>query len=281
MKAEAQMERCGGCLKMFPFDQLVNELHKQLRCADCQAGYEKRQRRRSRGARTSLAEREYARQQAVASGIEGLCSVCKVLLPASEFTATGWYEHRCRACTSARQRERHERQLSGERDARRRQQQDAVDRHRRRHPERYAEAVRRGQSRENERRRMGGKQFTRDCRRCGLPFTFVHRSGTRRSMCDLCSTRRARHCWETYRLTGPEALALYEAFEHRCAICHTDKVGDQWGDVLHIDHDHATGAIRGLLCSSCNRALGLFGDDPQRLEQAVAYMKAAPWRPAA
>jgi len=42
---------------------------------------------------------------------------------------------------------------------------------------------------------------------------------------------------------------------------------------LHLDHDHATGAVRGWLCGPCNRALGLLQDSPERCRQLAAYME--------
>lgn len=41
---------------------------------------------------------------------------------------------------------------------------------------------------------------------------------------------------------------------------------------LHVDHDHTTGIIRGLLCSNCNTGLGLFEESPQKLMAAVGYL---------
>ena len=42
---------------------------------------------------------------------------------------------------------------------------------------------------------------------------------------------------------------------------------------LHIDHDHSNGVIRGLLCTACNKALGLFKDDPTRIQSAILYLQ--------
>jgi len=75
-----------------------------------------------------------------------------------------------------------------------------------------------------------------------------------------------------YGITPEEFTALLEAQGGRCAICGTETPGGKGG--WHLDHDHDTGAIRGLLCHACNIALGYMGDDQDRLEAAIEYLRA-------
>ncbi len=53
-----------------------------------------------------------------------------------------------------------------------------------------------------------------------------------------------------------------------CAICKEPPERTR----LAVDHDHSTGAIRGLLCSDCNTAIGLLGDDPSTIQSALTYL---------
>lgn len=80
----------------------------------------------------------------------------------------------------------------------------------------------------------------------------------------------------TYGLDRGVIPLLVESVGSRCQICATDL------DVssARIDHDHTCcttrpgcgQCVRGILCNRCNTALGLFGDDPERLAQALAYL---------
>lgn len=71
-----------------------------------------------------------------------------------------------------------------------------------------------------------------------------------------------------YGLSIEQWDAMLIAQSGRCGIC-LDPMQDP-----HVDHDHSTGAVRELLCSSCNNGLGRFRDDPERLERAAAYLRA-------
>lgn len=58
-----------------------------------------------------------------------------------------------------------------------------------------------------------------------------------------------------------------------CALCFAAKPGGRGS--FHVDHDHVTGTIRGILCHGCNTALGLLKDDPALLRRAAEYVEAS------
>jgi hypothetical protein len=77
-----------------------------------------------------------------------------------------------------------------------------------------------------------------------------------------------------YNLTPDEYEAMLKAQNGVCAICQRPETLKLRGKVaaLAIDHDHATGVNRGLLCSKCNQGIGCFEDDEHRLVAAAAYL---------
>ncbi len=94
---------------------------------------------------------------------------------------------------------------------------------------------------------------------------------------DLCHAHYAKQ--RKWKHAGIDAHRYQEMLREQngvCAICQQperapDKATGKTKD-LAIDHDHATGAVRALLCSSCNRALGLFNDDEALLAKAQEYV---------
>lgn len=71
-------------------------------------------------------------------------------------------------------------------------------------------------------------------------------------------------------------IAHFRSHSGACDICGgSPGAGDQRNGRLCIDHDHLTGAFRGLLCSNCNIALGKFKDSIESLSAAIAYLRQA------
>jgi hypothetical protein len=81
---------------------------------------------------------------------------------------------------------------------------------------------------------------------------------------------REYHLNKKYGLTPADYERMLAEQGGGCAICGRPPRDDI---SLHVDHDHATGAIRGLTCFRCNNALGDFDDDLHRLEAAVEYLE--------
>jgi hypothetical protein len=84
------------------------------------------------------------------------------------------------------------------------------------------------------------------------------------------------------QLTDAEYEAMLVAQKGVCAICgcpqasvrFVDKNGDEkTRHALYVDHCHASGRIRGLLCSHCNSGLGFFRDSIESLTNAIAYLE--------
>ncbi len=80
------------------------------------------------------------------------------------------------------------------------------------------------------------------------------------------------------RLFGSDfGLEQYEALLQQqgggCAICGRKDSGRK-DNRLSVDHNHETGAVRGILCVKCNSILGMTDDNPNRLEAAARYLRA-------
>jgi hypothetical protein len=73
-----------------------------------------------------------------------------------------------------------------------------------------------------------------------------------------------------YGISLEEYNSLREQQGHRCAICSEHE--DQIGKKMFVDHNHATGEIRQLLCTRCNVGIGMFKDSAHLLNLAASYL---------
>ena len=104
-------------------------------------------------------------------------------------------------------------------------------------------------------------------------YTFRGDVCSRSRYCNKCYVtarryqKRSGHPGAAYRISAKRYLQYLEGQEGRCGIC-----GRKPAKGLVVDHCHSTNKIRGLLCSACNKGLGLFGDDSDRLLAAIHYL---------
>lgn len=90
------------------------------------------------------------------------------------------------------------------------------------------------------------------------------------------NVRRRKNLLDWYGLTAEEYDRLFVKQNGRCAICKRTSPGSaraRSNMSFCVDHDHLTGHVRGLLCSPCNRAIGMLKDDPDVLEAAARYIR--------
>lgn len=112
----------------------------------------------------------------------------------------------------------------------------------------------------------------RICGYCGSAFVSTSLS---RKYCSEDCARTAKSLRESYRkydIEMQEYRRLWLKQNGKCAICRQPERTER-NNLLTIDHDHVSGHVRGLLCSHCNRAIGLLQDDPKIIAAAAAYVQ--------
>lgn len=138
-----------------------------------------------------------------------------------------------------------------------------------------------------DRKRRYGDTYSRPaeliCVDCRKVFD-VRGHGMVPEVCDECQIVRHRNrqradrwrkgLWEYYKITPDDYKQLFDAQNGVCAICKNTATGrGAKNNRLAVDHDHANGQIRGLLCSKCNTGLGLFDDSVELLKIGINYLK--------
>ena len=101
------------------------------------------------------------------------------------------------------------------------------------------------------------------------------RSSGRQGWCRGCvAVSHRESALKRYGLTVSEFEALWAEQGGHCAACNAAMTRrTHRPDSVHVDHDHSTGAVRGLTCGMCNIGIGCFYDDPERLRRAAAYLE--------
>ena len=96
--------------------------------------------------------------------------------------------------------------------------------------------------------------------------TYISRNKRHCKKCALVNHETRR--FKKYGVTKEWYEEATSTQENRCGICNREFV-----NTPHIDHNHATGEVRGLLCYSCNGAIGQFQEDITVLKNAIAYLE--------
>ena len=117
---------------------------------------------------------------------------------------------------------------------------------------------------------------TKVCSSCHAekPTTDFYVDTVRRTVSQQCkpcfnSQARGRLYRAKYGVSVEDFDRMMTSQHGVCAIC---KEKCSTGKRLSVDHNHTTGAVRGLLCRKCNSAIGYFNDDPALLIKAVGYL---------
>lgn len=125
------------------------------------------------------------------------------------------------------------------------------------------------------------------CKDCGTAAEYKHRRVTLCPSCkaarqrDYCGRtgyhkkryskiapqERERHLVRKYGVTQADYDLMFAAQGGKCAVC-----GKAQERAFDVDHCHATGCVRGLLCTSCNRMIGHAGDSAKTLRTAADYL---------
>jgi len=135
----------------------------------------------------------------------------------------------------------------------------------------------------------------KQCTKCGVvkPLTDFHKrpetKDGHRTDCKECNQKQKAERWAAlpeevrkhrnvktrlkyqYGMTPAEYEVKVIEQDNKCFIC--GQTAGYNGKPLYVDHCHATGNVRKLLCQHCNSGLGMFKDSPELLIKAADYLK--------
>lgn len=107
----------------------------------------------------------------------------------------------------------------------------------------------------------------------GKEFSRISRGKkTTQPFCKECRSYKefVRGLKRNYGITPKKYQELLISQDNRCACCGAHE--SEFKRRLHVDHNHATGQVRALLCTRCNPLVGFAKEDVTRLEMATTYL---------
>lgn len=110
-----------------------------------------------------------------------------------------------------------------------------------------------------------------DCRDCSIKRSKKWERNLPRK--ERLAVYRRHRLKKKYGLTETAFQSMLTAQDNTCAICSV-RMADKKGQFSPtVDHDHKTGSVRAILCTSCNWGIGVFRDDPELMRAAAAYVE--------
>jgi hypothetical protein len=122
--------------------------------------------------------------------------------------------------------------------------------------------------------------YDRNCSRCKIKFTTKNKT---QNLCNPCNCKAAaewtknnkeRHYagirLRKYKINLNQYKEMLDSQNNKCKICFVKL--EFKGRSTHIDHDHKTNKVRGILCNNCNLALGHAKDDIDILQSMISYL---------
>ena len=118
---------------------------------------------------------------------------------------------------------------------------------------------------------------SKKCRECSSEFNLMAPSHLYCSEHCVSLANTRKYLKKNYGISYEDYMDLYNKHDGKCHICLQSgfRIDVNQKLDLAVDHCHTTGAVRGMLCHNCNRALGLFKDSTSSLKRAIDYLERA------
>jgi len=118
--------------------------------------------------------------------------------------------------------------------------------------------------------RRGADGHKYSCKECEDNYNKNRKNTNSTYKSEKLKTTLKRYYVRTYGITMEQKEQMFKDQEAKCLICKDDIFLVKG---CHVDHDHETKQVRGLLCSKCNHGLGLFRENTNILQEAINYLK--------